>query len=203
MHTYESPGNYIVNLTSSNENVTASKTATITVTQKSSNGGSSHSSSGGGAGGSPEPAKNIEVKELSQTFVTSGNSAKFDFLKNATSVIYVSFDSKKTAGKTTTTVEMLKNKSTLTSDTPTGEIYKYLNIWVGSSGFGTSKNFENAVVCFKVEKSWIKDKSIDQSSITLNGTVTRNGINFQPICRGKMTSTCISQQKPLDSLPLQ
>ena len=80
----------------------------------------------------------------------------------------MSFDSKKTAGKTTTIVEMLKGKSTLVSELPSDEVYKSLNIWVGNSGFATSKNIENAVVCFKVEKSWIKDKNIDQSSITLN-----------------------------------
>jgi hypothetical protein len=43
-----------------------------------------------------------------------------------------------------------------------------LNIWVGNNGFATPNNIENAVVCFKVEKSWIQDKSIDQSSIILN-----------------------------------
>ena len=120
------------------------------------------------AGGSPEPATNVEVKELSQAFVTSGNSVKFDFPKNATSVVYVSFDAKKTAGKTTTIVEMLKGKSTLVSGLPSGEVYKSLNIWVGNSGFATSNNIENAVVCFKVEKSWIQDKNIDKSSIALN-----------------------------------
>ena len=93
---------------------------------------------------------------------------KFDFPRNATSVVYVNFDSKKTAGKTTTIAEMLKGKSTLVSDLPSDEIYKSLNIWVGNSGFATSKNIENAVVCFKVEKSWIQDKKIDKSSIILN-----------------------------------
>ena len=122
---------------------------------------SSGGSGGGGAGGSPEPAKNVEVKELSQAFITSGNHAKFDFPRNATSVVYVSFDSKKTAGKTTTIAEMLKGKSTLVSGLPSGEVYKSLNIWVGNSGFATPKNIENAVVCFKVEKSWIQDKKID------------------------------------------
>lgn len=63
---------------------------------------------------------------------------------------------------------MLKNKSALASEIPNGEVYKYLNIWVGSSGLGTSKNKENSVVCFKVEKSWTMDKNIDQSSIDLN-----------------------------------
>jgi YVTN family beta-propeller protein len=78
MHTYNSPGDYVVKLTLSNENVNAFKTATIHVDSdyivpyipgRSSSSG----------GGSPEPSTNIETKELSQTFVTSGNSAKFDF----------------------------------------------------------------------------------------------------------------------------
>ena len=93
---------------------------------------------------------------------------KFDFPMNATPVVNVSFDEKKTAGKTTTIVETLKNKSTLVSGLPSDEVYKSLNIWVGNSGFATPKNIENAVVYFKVEKSWIQDKKIDQSSIILN-----------------------------------
>ena len=108
------------------------------------------------------------MKELSQVFITNGNAVKFDFTKNATAVVYLSFDSKKTVGKTTTIVEMLKNKSTLTPDAPEGEVYNYLNIWVGNSGYATEKNIENPVICFKVEKSWMKDKGIDQSSIILN-----------------------------------
>ena len=164
MHTYNSPGDYAVKLTVSNENVNAhSKTATIHVDPT-----TLKNRGGGGAGGSPEPAKNVEVKELSQTFITSGKTVKFDFLKNATCVVYVSFDAKKTVGKTTTIAEQLKNKSSLVSGLPEGEVYKYFNVWVGNGGIATSKNIENPVVCFKVEKSWIKDKNIDQSSITLN-----------------------------------
>ena len=163
---------YLVHLTLKNENVTAFKTAIITVAYPTDPyhdlpyRGSS--SGGGGGGGSPEPSTNVEVKELSQVMVTSGNNAKFDFTKNGTSVVYVSFDSKKNIGRTTTTVEMLKNKSSFTTEIPNGDVYKYLNIWVGNSGFGTSKNIENSLVYFKVEKSWIHDKNIDQSSISLN-----------------------------------
>jgi len=133
-----------------------------------SNSGSSHSGGSSGGGGSPELQSNVEVKELSQAFITSGNPVKFDFPMNATPVVNVSFDAKKTAGKTTTIVETLKNKSTLVSGLPSDEVYKSLNIWVGNSGFATPKNIENAVVYFKVEKSWIQDKKIDQSSIILN-----------------------------------
>jgi PGF-pre-PGF domain-containing protein len=135
-----------------------------------SGGGSSHSSSGSGGGGgvSPEPVKNIEVKELAQAFVTNGKEVKFDFTKNATCVVYVGFDAKKTAGKITTIAEQLKNKSSLVSGIPEGEVYKYFNIWVGNSGFASSKNIENPVIGFKVEKSWLQNNSVDPASITLN-----------------------------------
>lgn len=169
VHTYYSTGTFEVNLKISNKYTNSSKTTTINVEEESDSGGRSRGGSGGGggAGGSPEPAKNVEVKEISQVFITNGNSVKFDFPRNATAVIYLSFDSKKTAGKTTTIVEMLKNKSTLTPDAPQGEVYSYLNIWVGNSGYATSNNIENATVCFKVKKSWI-EKGLDQSSIILN-----------------------------------
>ena len=164
VYTYTSTGTYNANLTVSNPNGTDSKTVQIIVASRSSGG----SSSSGGGGGSPEPATNVKVKELSQVFIANGNHVKFDFTKNVTSVMYITFDSKKTVGKTTTIVEMLKNKSTFTPDAPEGEVYNYLNIWVGNSGFATSTNIENPVICFKVEKAWIQDKNIDKSSIVLN-----------------------------------
>ena len=183
MHTYLAEGTYTVNLEVSNANGTASKTVTITVQNHISTGSSSggsiisgsiHSSVENGHGGdsgegdSPEPKSNILTKEISQAFITNGKPAKFDFIKNTTSVIYVSFDSKKTTGKTTNSIEMLKEKSTLVSGLPSGEIYKYLNIWIGDKGFAIPNNIEHPVVCFKVEKSWIQDKNINQSSIVLN-----------------------------------
>ena len=134
----------------------------------SSSGGSSHRSAGGGGGGSPEPAKNVEVKEISQVFITNGKDVKFDLKNNATCIVYVEFYAKKTAGKTTTIVEELKNKSTLVSELPSGDVYKSFNVWVGNSGYATSKNIENSVICFKVEKAWMQKNRTDSSSIVLN-----------------------------------
>jgi PGF-pre-PGF domain-containing protein len=171
IYTYTIPGTYTVNLTVSNENGTDSKTASISVLKPSSSSGSSSSSSkssSSGGGGSPEPARNVQVKELSQAFITSGKPIKFDFTRNATCVVYIGFDSKRTFGKSTTIVEQLKGKSNLVSELPSGKIYKLFNVWVGNGGVATSKNIENPVVCFKVEKSWIKDKKIDPVSIALN-----------------------------------
>lgn len=149
---------------------------TATVVSNSGNYGSSSDSSGssgsggsgGGVGGSPEPQNNVEAKELSQTSITYGNSVNFNFPENATPVTNISFDSKKTVGKTTAIVEMLINQSTLVSEPPSGEVYKFVNIWVGNSGFATPDNIEKATVDFKVEKFWLQDKNIDKSSITLN-----------------------------------
>ncbi|KKH47468.1 NosD domain-containing protein [Methanosarcina sp. 1.H.A.2.2] len=163
-HTYSLVGTYPAKLTVSNANGTTSKTILIAVERKSSGG----SSSGGGGGGSPEFSRNIEAKELSQVFITNGKAVKFDFTKAATCVVYVSFDAKKTAGKITTIAEMLKGKSSLVSELPSGEVYKSFNLWVGNGGFATSNNIENPVVCFKIEKAWLQDKKIDRSSIVLN-----------------------------------
>ena len=140
--------------------------------------------SGGGThsvgGGSPEPAKNVQVKEISQAFITNGKPVKFDFAKNATCIVYVSFDAKKTFGRTTTIAEQLKGKSSLVSGLPEGEVYKSFNIWVGNGGVATSKNIENPVVCFKVEKSWIKDKKIDPAFYHFKQVQSiKNGSNYQ------------------------
>ncbi|MCC4769423.1 PGF-pre-PGF domain-containing protein [Methanosarcina sp. DH2] len=121
---------------------------------------SSGGSSGGGAGGSPEPQSNVEAKELSQTSVIAGTHVKFSFPNGVTCIRYVEFDAKKTLGKITTLVEMLKGQSKLVPNLPEGIVYKNVNIWVGSGGVANSDNIENAVVGFRVEKAWV-EKNVD------------------------------------------
>src|SRR5690606_20359221 len=67
-YVFSVPGSYPVRLTAINENGTSSKDLTITATKKNSGGGGSRGG-GGGGGGSPEPARNVDVKELSQVRV--------------------------------------------------------------------------------------------------------------------------------------
>ena len=130
-------------------------------------GSGGNGGNGGGAGGSPEPAKNVKSKELCQQFISNGKQICFKFMKGATSVDYVKFNSKKTAGKITTIVEDLKGKSSLTLSEPEDEIYKYINIWIGNGGFANSKNIENAVVGFRVSKEWITENNINTDTIVL------------------------------------
>ena len=129
---------------------------------------------GGGAGGSPEPARNVESKELAQNFVTSGSHIRFDFARNATPVTAVEFDARKSAGKVTVTVEMLKNQSVLVSGLPEGEVYRHFNIWAGNSGFATPENIENPKVSFRVEKDWLSENGIDPASVYLYRCSTSN-----------------------------
>lgn len=172
-HTYYEARTYTVVLKVNYANGTSSKTTAINVLTSNnssggSSGGSNHHSSSSSSCSSQEPQSNVQVKELSQGIITNGKPVKFDFTKNATCVVYLSFNAKKTFGKTTTIAEQLKERSPLVSGLPSGEVHKFFNIWVGNGGIVTSKNIENPVVCFKVEKAWIKDKKINPDSITLN-----------------------------------
>ncbi|WP_229389746.1 PGF-pre-PGF domain-containing protein [Methanosarcina sp. DH2] len=134
-----------------------------------SSGGSHHSSgsSGGGTGGSPEPQKNVEIKDTTKVFIPGDKPVYFNFTNDVTVVESISFTSEKTVGKTTAIVENLKDKSALVSSLPEGEVYKSFNVWVGNGGYGDSNNIQNAVINFKVEKPWIKENDINQSSIVL------------------------------------
>jgi len=127
----------------------------------SSSGRSGGGGSSGGAGGSPEPQSNVEAKELSQSYVGNGTHVRFDFPNGATCIRYVEFDAKKTLGKITTIVEMLKGQSKLVSSLPEGKVYRNVNIWVGSGGIANSDNIENAVVGFRVEKTWLEENGVD------------------------------------------
>ncbi|KKH46928.1 PGF-pre-PGF domain-containing protein [Methanosarcina sp. 1.H.A.2.2] len=144
--------------------------SSIKVITSGGSGGGSHSSSsssGGGAGGSPELQSNVETKELSQAFVTAGKHVRFDFPKGVTCIRYVEFDAKKTLGKITTIVEMLKGQSRLVSSLPEGTVYKNVNIWVGSGGIANSDNLENAVIGFRVDKTWLEENEVDADSLNL------------------------------------
>lgn len=133
-----------------------------------SSGGSSHSSSGGGGtGGSPEDQKNVASKDTTKVFVPNGKQVFFNFTNDVTVVESISFTSKKTMGKITAITEDLKNKSSLVSELPEGEIYKSFNIWVGNAGYGESDNIQNATIDFKVEKSWLDEKNVGPRFIVL------------------------------------
>jgi PGF-pre-PGF domain-containing protein len=120
-----------------------------------------------GSGISAEPATNIAVKELATRNVISGYHIEYEFPENVTCITYIAYDAERTFRRTTTTVEVLKDKSTLVPDLPPGEVYKHVNIWVGENAAGLPASLKNGLVGFRVEKSWIENNSINESLITL------------------------------------
>lgn len=150
--------------------VTINGDSVNTGTYTQSTSGSSSSSGGHGGGGaitSLEPSRNIDAKETASRYINSGSHVKFDFPMNATCIMNLEFDPKKTFKRTAATIEMLKEKSVQVSQLPPGKIYKNVNIQIGNSGTLLSGNIENASIEFKVEKTWISENADKKSQICL------------------------------------
>ena len=136
-------------------------------------GSSSSGSSGGGGGGSSEDFANIALKDADTEYLTANANVTYEFTKNGIDIMSVSFYSLKTSGEITSTVELLKNQSKLVNSTPEGDIYEYINIWVGKAGFATATNIDNPHISFKVKTSWIEEMGIKPTDVKLqryNGT---------------------------------
>jgi len=72
----------------------------------------------------------IAVKLQTQKYIAAGNHIKFEFTKGATCIDCVEFDAMRTLGKTTTTIEQLKERSVLA---PTAPPEKSLNTSISGS----------------------------------------------------------------------
>ena len=175
VHTYENPGTYTIILRVANGtygNDTEIKTGYLTVTETvSSSGGDGGSSGGGGGGGggsvSPESGQNIAFKEISNVQIFKGVHTSYIFKGEANDIVSVEFDPKKSFGKTTAIIEILKNTSSIVKEPAPGEVCKNINIWIGNSGFSKPENLENARITFRVSKSWTSEQNINSSKVTL------------------------------------
>lgn len=139
--------------------------------------GSSPSSSGssGGGGGvvSAEPYENIMKKESKDGNLAKDISKTFSFTTPELPVSQIAITSNINTETISVQVELLKNRSTLVKEDAPGNVYEYINIWVGTSGFAVPKNIKEAVVKFKLESSWITSKGFTDGDIAMlkwNGT---------------------------------
>lgn len=140
----------------------------LTNLEADSDSGSSSSSSGGSGGGDTgESADNIVVSESNSIILSIGNRAVYEYTESENCINSVSFDPKVNAGYKTGIVEVLDSVSVY-AEKINGNVYRYVNIWVGKAGFATPENLENAEIVFKVPESWIEENNIDKSTITLH-----------------------------------
>ena len=132
---------------------------------------SDESSSGGvssGGGTSGETFENILISETQREYVIKDSNVSYNFHLDGNVVRYINFTGLTNSGTITSKVEILDHTSTLVDSTPPNIVYKNLNIWVGNLGWANPENIASPSINFFVEKSWITENNIDNSTIRLN-----------------------------------
>lgn len=133
----------------------------------SSGGGGSGVSGGGGGGASGENFSNIETKENYDLYIFKDQVTSYRFKDSKNPVMFVNITGNVNAGEINTAVEVLKSISTLVGTPAPGTVYKYINIWVGTSGFAGPKNIKDARIMFKLENTWLTSGGIKDADIVL------------------------------------
>ncbi len=123
--------------------------------------------SGGGGGPSGEDYLNIEVKEKYELYILKDKITSYRFKNASNPINFINITGNISAGATLTSVEVLRDTSSLVKMPAPGLVYKNMNIWVGTSGFAVPKNIISAVIGFKVDKSWIKTNGLSSSEVKL------------------------------------
>lgn len=167
-------GSNTINATANTSNdmksceITVNKKDEILIDNSDGTDGSSSGSSSGGGGTSGEAFVNIDIKEIQRESVNKNTKVSYSYNSKGNIIRYINFTGLTNSGTVATQVEILKNTSTLVDTAAPDNIYKNLNIWPGNQGWATSKNIDNPVIEFYVEKSWITANNIDEKTITMN-----------------------------------
>lgn len=157
--------------------ITSSSSSSSSGSDSSSSGGSSSGSSGssstksssggGGGSGSAENFENIVMKDVSNEYLKINSNVTYEFSREGNDIQSINFYSLKNSGEITSSIEVLKNRSQFANSDPEGLVYKYINIWVGKSGFATESNIKDSRVKFKVNYSWIEEMGVNPEGIRL------------------------------------
>lgn len=148
--------------------LTASSSTTSTPGGGGGSSGNGGSGGGGGGGGtSGETTANIEVIEKYDLQISKDALTSYRFTHARSPVSFVNITGNTTIGVITTSIEVLKDTSSLIKAKPEGLVYKNFNIWVGTSGFATPKNIKEALIKFHVENSWMSSNGVSANDIVL------------------------------------
>ncbi|HWQ96438.1 MAG TPA: PGF-pre-PGF domain-containing protein [Candidatus Methylomirabilis sp.] len=141
---------------------------TITASSSSSSGSSSGGTGGGGGGtSSNENGANIELNEKYDMQISKDATTSYKFTNKKNPIMFVNITGATNLGIITTSVEVLKDTSTIAKTPAGGLIYKNINIWVGTTGFATPKNIKEALIKFRVDNAWMSANSVEGSDIVL------------------------------------
>ena len=131
-------------------------------------------SSGGGVGTSDEP-ENVEETVFLRIYLQAGDSSTYNFNNVVTSV---EVTPERTYGLVAAKIEVLFDQpDSITTNPPNGVLFKYVNVFVGTSGWSEGK-FSSSVINFQIPASWFEDNNIDPASVTL---YRHYGDEWQPL----------------------
>jgi PGF-pre-PGF domain-containing protein len=111
--------------------------------------------------------ENVVLKEVQTMPVSAGTIVSYVYENEENPVRYVNFEAGKDLGDLEIKVEVLREKSRLVKDMPSGIVYRHINIWAGKSDFPGLTDIAEPVIGFQVDKSWIEEKGLDESDIRL------------------------------------
>jgi len=121
------------------------------------------SSGGVGVGTSDEP-ENVEETVVLRIYLGAGGSSTYNF-NNVVTSVEVTPD--RTYGLVAARIEVLAGQpGSITSDLPAGVLYKYVNIFVGTSGWAEGK-LSDSMINFQVPTSWCEENNIDPASVVM------------------------------------
>jgi PGF-pre-PGF domain-containing protein len=144
-----------------------------------------NNANGGGSPASAETFENIVKQESREEMLSKDAPRTYSFSSPELPVSQIVITSNINADLTTVKVELLKNRSALANVEAPGNVYKYMNILVGSLGFAVPKNIKEGVVKFKVENSWITSNGFADSDIKM---LKWNGIEWITLTTEKKSS---------------
>jgi len=144
-------------------NVNGGNTETYTAPSSGGSGGGG----GGGGGISGENFTNIEVNEKYYLYIYKDRVTSYRFTSTSNPVLFVNITGNISPGEIRTSIEVLRDTSTLVKEPAPGIVYKNANIWVGTSGFAVPKNINEAVISFKVENTWISNNGFSKNDIKM------------------------------------
>ena len=129
-------------------------------------GGNSGASSGAGTSG--ENYSNIQYKERRELFINKDATTSYKFDNKRGPIISVDITGNENAGEVTWMMEVLKGRSSFLEISAPGNVYKNINIWIGTIGFATPKKIKfPAKIAFRVDNSWIDENSIIRDNIKM------------------------------------
>ena len=131
---------------------------------------------GGGGGASGENFTNIEVTEKYDLAIYKDKITSYRFKNESNPIVFVNITGNISFGDITTSVEVLRNNSTMVNTEPHGIVYKNANIWVGSSSFNSPRNIKQGVIRFRVKNTWI-----DKNNIVRIGMVRWNKTGWEDL----------------------